>query len=64
MVLARSKDTAQAGNVQAQTDEDGKYVLNIFNYGVVFDLLVSGVDTNEDTPQTARGCRVAINLER
>ena len=51
--------------MQTQTDEDGEYVLTIFSYGVVFDLLVDGVDTNEDTPQNQKGCLPKlINLSR
>lgn len=65
VVLARSQEPAKAGNVQTQTDEDGEYVLTIFSYGVVFDLLVDGVDTNEDTPQNQKGCLPKlINLSR
>ena len=64
VVLARSKDPGQASNVQVQTDEEGRYVLAILNYGVVFDLLVDGEDTNKDTPQTTRGCREKIDLSR
>ena len=62
VVLARSKDPGQASDVQAQTDEEGRYVLAILNYGVVFDLLVEGKDTDKDTPQTTRGCREKIDL--
>lgn len=62
VVLASSKDPGQASDVQVQTDEEGRYVLAILNYGVVFDLLVEGEDTNKDTPQTTRGCREKIDL--
>ena len=48
--------------VETETDADGRYVLTITHFDMVFDLYVRGNDSREDTPVTSRGCRVIKNL--
>lgn len=59
-VFARS----QTGNivVEAATNANGRYVLTITHFGMVFDLFVRGNDSGQDTPETSRGCREIKNL--
>ena len=60
MVFARS----QMGNivVEAETNANGRYVLTITHFDLVFDLFVRGNDSGQDTPITSRGCREIKNL--
>ena len=59
-VFARS----QSGNIviEAQTNAEGRYVLAITYFDMVFDLYVGSADSGQDTPTTARGCREIRNL--
>ena len=61
VVQARS---AGQSTVQAQTNEEGVYQLEIYYSGVVFDLYISGVDTGVDTDRTTRGCLQLKNLSQ
>ena len=60
MVFARS----QTGNivVEAETNANGRYVLTITHFDLVFDLFVGGTDSQQDTPVTSRGCREIKHL--
>ena len=60
MVFAHS----QTGNiiVETQTNPNGRYVLQITDFDMVFDLFVGNDDTGEDTPATSRGCREIRDL--
>ena len=59
-VFARSKDASVV--VEAVTDNNGRYVLQIARLNMVFDLFVRDTDTGEDTPVTSTGCREIKNL--
>ena len=48
--------------VEAETDANGRYVLAITQFDLVFDLFVGGTDTGQSTPITSRGCREIKNL--
>ena len=48
--------------IEAVTDRNGRYVLQITHANMVFDLFVRDTDTGEDTPVTSRGCREIKNL--
>ena len=60
IVFARSQ-TADIV-IDAATDANGRYVLAITYFDLVFDLYVGGADSGQDTPTTARGCREIRNL--
>ena len=59
-VFARS----QTGNivVEAETNANGRYVLTITHFDLVFDLFVGSADSQQDTPVTSRGCREIKHL--
>ena len=59
-VFARS----QTGNivVEAETNPNGRYVLTITHFDLVFDLFVGSSDSGQNTPVTSRGCREIKNL--
>lgn len=59
-VFAHSQDASVV--IEAVTDNNGRYVLQIPYSNMVFDLFVRGTDTGEDTPVTSRGCREIKNL--
>ncbi len=59
-VFAHSQDASVV--VEAVTDSNGRYVLQIAYSNMVFDLFVRDTDTGEDTPVTSRGCREIKNL--
>ncbi|MYC33245.1 MAG: carboxypeptidase regulatory-like domain-containing protein [Chloroflexi bacterium] len=59
-VFARSQTDNTV--VETETDADGRYVLTITHFDMVFDLYVRGNDSRQDTPVTSRGCRVIKNL--
>ena len=61
-VSARQQDDAEIVE-QAQIDENGRYKLEIVDFGKVFDLYVDGEDSGKDTPRTERGCRRVIDLD-
>lgn len=61
VVVARS---AGRDPIQDQTNENGIYKIDIFEFGAVYDLYVAGVDTGTDTDPTSQGCRQAKNLSQ
>lgn len=48
--------------IEATTDHNGRYVLQIAHSNMVFDLFVRDTDTGQDTPVTSQGCREIKNL--
>ena len=54
LVYAKPQDTTLPF-VQTQTDEKGKYQLNITNIGTTYDLWVGGTDSSVDTETLTRG---------
>lgn len=49
--------------VEADVDENGRYVLTISDFDLVFDLYVNSDDSGLDSPVTTRGCREIRNLQ-
>lgn len=60
-VFARSQTDSNIV-VAGQTNANGRYVLTITYFDMVFDLYVRGNDSGQDTPITSRGCREIKNL--
>ena len=60
-VVARS---AGKPDIQVQTDENGFYRIETLEFGVVYDLYVSGSDTGLDSAPTKRGIPQRIDLTR
>ena len=60
-VFARSQTDSNI-LVETETGANGRYVLTITYFDMVFDLFVRGNDSGQDTPRTSRGCREIKNL--
>ena len=57
-----AKSQTENITVEGTTTADGKYVLVISHFGMVFDLFVGDADSGMDTPTTFSGCREIRNL--
>ena len=60
VVFGRAKD--DSGNIQAQTNDKGIYLLTSTSIGTVYDLWVKGQDSGKDSAAVTRGGTQAIIL--